>query len=79
MKCQTVNQDLLPGEIIGWTYSVCPVCLKRIPAVRVKENDSVYLHKDCEIHGHFKTVIWRGKPDYLTWEQQKRLSSPRYV
>ncbi len=64
-------------EIIGRTQSVCPVCLKRIPAERIKEGDSVFLRKTCEEHGDFKTVIWRGKPDYLSWEQQKKPEYPK--
>lgn len=64
-------------EIIGRTQSVCPVCLQRIPAERVKENDSVFLKKTCDEHGDFKTVIWRGAPDYLSWEQRKRPEHPK--
>jgi hypothetical protein len=51
--------------------------LKRIPAERVKEGDSVFLRKTCQEHGNFKTVIWRGKPDYLSWQQQKKPEHPK--
>jgi uncharacterized radical SAM superfamily Fe-S cluster-containing enzyme len=68
------KQDI--EEIIGRTQSVCPVCLKRIPAERVRENDSVYLRKSCGEHGSFKTIIWRGEPDYLAWQQLKRPEHP---
>ncbi len=64
-------------DIIGRTQSVCPVCLKRIPAERVRENDCVFLKKTCEEHGSFKTVIWRGEPDYLSWQRQKEPEYPR--
>lgn len=59
----------MSGEpvIIGQTESVCPVCLKRIPAERVKEGGEVYLQKSCPVHGSFKTIIWRGKPDFSAW------------
>ncbi len=53
--------------VLGTTESVCPICLKRIPAKRVAVGDEVYLEKDCPEHGGFKTVIWRGQPDYLSW------------
>lgn len=55
--------------VIGLTESVCPVCLARIPAERVQEGSDVYLRKDCPVHGSFKTVIWRGQPDFATWYQ----------
>ncbi|MFA5055884.1 MAG: radical SAM (seleno)protein TrsS [Dehalococcoidia bacterium] len=63
-------------EIIGRTQSVCPVCLKRIPAERVREHGCVYLRKTCKEHGDFKTVIWRGEPDYLAWQQLKMPEHP---
>ena len=49
------------------TYSVCPVCLKRIPAVREQREDGIYLIKSCPEHGDFSTVIWRNKTDFGTW------------
>ena len=62
--------------MVGRTQSVCPVCLRRLPAERVKEGDCVYLRKTCAEHGDFKTIIWRGPPDYLAWQQQKRPEHP---
>jgi uncharacterized radical SAM superfamily Fe-S cluster-containing enzyme len=47
------------GEVIGRTWSLCPVCLKRIPATRVAEGDNIYLEKECPDHGSFRTVLWR--------------------
>ena len=64
-------------EIIGRTQSVCPACLKRVPAERVKEDDCVFLRKTCGEHGDFKTIIWRGKPDYLSWQQPKKPEHPK--
>ncbi len=52
---------------IGSTESVCPVCLQRIPAHKIKAGDEVYLEKECPDHGSFRTLIWRGAPDYETW------------
>lgn len=49
------------------TYSVCPVCLKRIPAQRVCVGEEVFLKKECPDHGKFSTVIWRGKLDISGW------------
>jgi len=54
-------------EIIRKTYSVCPVCLKRIPAFHVKAGNNVYLKKNCPEHGDFQTIIWRDKVDKNEW------------
>ena len=52
------------SEIIGTTQSLCPECLKTIPAEKIAENDNVYQVKTCPEHGTFKTIIWRGVDDY---------------
>ncbi|MDR1471159.1 MAG: radical SAM protein [Synergistaceae bacterium] len=51
----------MSGEIIRETKSLCPVCLRRIPASHVREGDSVFLRKTCPEHGAFSAVIWRGE------------------
>jgi hypothetical protein len=71
------------GNVIHLTESLCPVCLKKIPARHVLADGDVYIEKTCEEHGDFSTVIWRGQsePCYDTWKKgkwpvssQKRLS-----
>ncbi len=54
-------------EIIRNTYSVCPVCLKRLPASYVRIKGSIYMQKECPDHGGFSTVIWRGHVDMDDW------------
>jgi uncharacterized radical SAM superfamily Fe-S cluster-containing enzyme len=54
-------------EILRYTYSVCPVCLKRIPAVHVAYDNEVHLEKACPQHGNFSTIIWRGLRDMDAW------------
>lgn len=49
------------------TYSVCPICLKRIPAVREEKNGGLVLTKTCPEHGSFSSVIWRNKIDFAEW------------
>lgn len=49
------------------TWSVCPVCLKRIPARRIRKADGIYLCKTCPDHGPFETIIWRGYSDISKW------------
>ena len=56
-----------PPRVLGVTESLCPVCLSRIPAERVAEDDNVFLHKRCDEHGEFKAVIWRGVESFVEW------------
>lgn len=53
------------------TESVCPVCLRRIPARRVVQDDQVFQVKQCEEHGSFRTLIWHGKPAMAEWRRPK--------
>lgn len=50
------------------TYSLCPVCLKRVHARLIRQDENWYLKKSCPEHGSFHTVIWRGSaPDLKNW------------
>jgi hypothetical protein len=60
-------KETLPNE----TESLCPVCLTRIKANRVAQGDEVFLVKECEDHGSFRTVIWRGEPSMAEWQRPK--------
>lgn len=52
------------------TRSVCPVCLKNIPArLERREDGSVFLSKECPEHGAFSADVWRGHVDFDTWTQ----------
>lgn len=84
MREEGPGMSIAPGsrkedmeEVVGRTESICAICLRRLPAERVKEGDCVYLRKTCAEHGDFRTVIWRGQPDYVAWQQQKRPEHPR--
>lgn len=56
------------SELIRHTSSVCPVCLKRLPADIVRAGDEYFLEKTCPEHGFFSAVVWRGKtPAFETW------------
>ena len=60
-------------QIISTTDSVCPVCLRRIPAQRVAEADGIYMEKTCPEHGDFRVLLWRGPlEEYNSWERQKQ-------
>jgi len=58
---------MIMRKIIRHTYSVCPICLKRIPAVHTAYGREVYIEKACPIHGNFSSVIWRGLRDIEAW------------
>jgi hypothetical protein len=57
----------MDGEVLRETYSVCPVCLTRIPAQRVRLGNDVFLRKACQTHGPFQAIVWRGHTDFQTW------------
>ncbi len=63
------------ATILSTTESLCPTCLKRLPAVRVAIGSCVYLDKTCPEHGFFRTIIWRGDPVYQSWSVDKPLST----
>ena len=50
------------------TRSVCPVCLKNLPARLVKEESgAVLLERTCPEHGFFSVPVWRGRLDFERW------------
>lgn len=53
------------------TQSICPDCFKRIDAVHVLENDTLYMEKTCDIHGLFRSKIWQGEQRYTQWVKPK--------
>lgn len=53
------------------TESLCPQCLARIPAQRVRDGDEVVLVKRCPDHGEFRTLVWRGTPSPDGWSRPK--------
>ena len=54
--------------IIGRTESVCPVCLRVLPAEICPGTDGVYMEKSCPEHGDFRCLIWEGDlRSYLRW------------
>lgn len=57
------------SHVIGKTASVCPVCLKTIPADQVVGADGfIYMEKSCPEHGDFRTLIWEeSAAHYADW------------
>lgn len=62
--------------MLSITESVCPECLIRIPAARVQEGEDIYLEKTCPQHGDFRTILWRGAPEFSSWNRPKIPSYP---
>jgi hypothetical protein len=54
-------------NVLYKTWSVCPVCMKRVAAERVQVGAEVFLRKTCKEHGTYQTVIWRGLIDMREW------------
>ncbi len=54
------------ADLLSTTISLCPVCLKTIPAARREQNGAIYLQKTCPNHGNFKTLIWRQNAAHYT-------------
>ena len=56
------------ADFLSSTTSLCPICLKTIPASRIEENGNIYLQKVCPEDGAFKTLIWRqNSAHYTDW------------
>ena len=58
------------GRVIRETRSVCPVCLRNLPALLEQEQSGeILLKKTCPDHGSFSVPVWRGLMDFETWTQ----------
>ena len=58
----------MAGEVIRETRSVCPVCLKNLPAALRRDGaGAVTLERTCPEHGTFSVPVWRGMLDWDAW------------
>ncbi|GAB6039130.1 radical SAM protein [Fundidesulfovibrio butyratiphilus] len=62
---------------LGVTQSLCPVCLRRLSARRVRQGDAVLLERICPEHGAFRPAVWVGGPDMAGWRRPKTPASQR--
>ena len=46
----------------GTRTSICPACLRHVPADHVADEQGLFMEKYCPEHGHFKTRIARDHP-----------------
>ena len=59
------------------TRSVCPVCLKNIPAVlHTEDSGRILLRKTCPEHGPIQVPVWQGLMDFDRWTQGSKPLSP---
>ncbi len=66
---------MVTDKILQTTRSVCPHCLKNLPADIVEVGGSVVLRRECPEHGLVEDVIWRGEPDFKQWKRPKTYNS----
>lgn len=58
------------AQTVFETQSLCPYCLKRIPARYEEEDNQVYFYKECGEHGAFRVLFWRDARHYKKWMDQ---------
>jgi uncharacterized radical SAM superfamily Fe-S cluster-containing enzyme len=62
-------------KIIRETFSVCPVCLKKIKAQVAEKDGKVVILKECKEHGKFNDTYWSRADIYYRAEEFKKPSS----
>jgi uncharacterized radical SAM superfamily Fe-S cluster-containing enzyme len=55
----------LADSVLEVTASLCPACLKRVPAVVKTDGKIVYMEKTCEQHGAKRGAVWNSLEKYL--------------
>jgi uncharacterized radical SAM superfamily Fe-S cluster-containing enzyme len=61
-------------KILRETFSVCPVCMKKIKAQVAEKDGKVIILKDCDEHGHFTDTYWSRADIYHRAEKIKKPS-----
>ncbi|NMA68560.1 MAG: radical SAM protein, partial [Desulfitobacterium sp.] len=56
---------LKDGSIIDHTKSVCPICLKVLPAEIFVQEKAVYMKKSCPEHGDYTSYLWPDIEHYM--------------
>ncbi|MFH1751388.1 MAG: tetraether lipid synthase Tes [archaeon] len=59
-------------RVLDNTMSLCPTCLKHIPAKIFEEDNKVWMEKECKEHGKIKDLYWG---DYELYERAKSFAS----
>lgn len=64
------------GRIIDHTKSVCPICLKVLPAEIFVQEKAVYMKKTCPEHGDYTSYLWPDLEHYLWMQDFKIPATP---
>lgn len=67
MRCSLKINDMTVQKLPENTWSLCPVCLRKIRAERVHLGQKIILRKNCPEHGMYETTIWSGFQDMSEW------------
>ena len=63
-----MGNNALNKMVFRKTRSICPVCLRNLPADLVRTEDgAVLLDRTCPDHGRFAVPVWQGLMDYDAW------------
>jgi len=62
-------------KLLRETFSVCPVCLKKIKAYVVEKDGKVVIQKECKEHGKFNDTYWTRADLYHEAEKIKKPSA----
>lgn len=54
------------------TLSICPECLKTIPAEKIEKSGKIFFKKYCPVHGEFEDIYW---DDSALYNRYKKFSS----
>ena len=67
--------------VIKETESLCPECLRKVPATIYVEDGKVYLEKTCKEHGRVKDLYWGDYDQYVRAQNYEhfgtKLDNPR--
>lgn len=66
----------MPEPFVEATESLCPVCLRRLPARREIVGEDGFLVKTCPEHGTFRARFWHGPPGLAGWNRPKVPGDP---
>lgn len=62
--------DTTMNRQLRQTRSVCPVCLRNLPARLIGlEDGRVLMEKRCPEHGDFSVPVWNGRVDFEHWSR----------
>jgi uncharacterized radical SAM superfamily Fe-S cluster-containing enzyme len=62
--------------IVEPTESLCPVCLRRLPARREIVGEDGFIVRECPEHGEFRVRFWHGPPGLADWSRPKLPGTP---